>query len=222
MSEGTSPRWKIDGLDVIGPTREPGGTWSVRALDSVLEEVVAEKRFGSEDKARAWLLTLATGKDAEHALAEGQGPHDKLGTFPPSVFDGSKPNPPTLNGRHTRSNTWKGAKDADAAPFNLRAVADVLQDYELDPIAELAQVIMNEEPLRKRDGTTVVDPETGKPVMTKQIHGIDRAKVLIELAQYVTPKLKAVEVKVEDKRALPADEIDRRIAALMAKQQPKT
>ena len=95
-------------------------------------------------------------------------------------------------------------------------VREVLTEYELDPFAELAKVLMRQEPLVSRAGSPVLDDE-GKPVMVDRITGVERAKVLVELAQYVSPKLKAVEMKVEDNRTMTDEQLAQRINALMGK-----
>lgn len=97
--------------------------------------------------------------------------------------------------------------------LNLRAVSDVLENYGLDPIEELAKVLVKEEPARSRDGTPIVDPD-GKPLMKPTLDIETRVKLLTELAQYTRPKLKSVEV-VNKGPELTDDQIDRRLQALL-------
>ena len=97
--------------------------------------------------------------------------------------------------------------------LNLRAVSDVLENYGLDPIEELAKVLVKEEPARSRDGTPIVD-ENGKPMMKPTLDIDTRVKLLSELAQYTRPKLKSVEV-VNRGPELTDEQIDRRLQALL-------
>lgn len=106
-----------------------------------------------------------------------------------------------------------GGRASRSGKLNLRAVSDVLEGYGLDPIEELAKVLTTEEPLRARDGSTVLDQE-GKPVMKSVVDMDTKVKLLTELAQYTRPKLKSVEV-VNKGPELTDDQIDRRLQALM-------
>lgn len=101
------------------------------------------------------------------------------------------------------------------AGLNLRAVADVLESYGLDPIEEVAKAVMAKEPVVV-NGQPVMDPDTGK-VIEKHLLPIDlRVKTLIELAQYSRPKLKAVEVTVKPPE-LTDEQIERRLQGLLSR-----
>ena len=97
--------------------------------------------------------------------------------------------------------------------LNLRAVSDVLEGYGLDPIEELAKVLVKEEPLLSRDGAKLVDAD-GKQMMKPLLDIDTRVKLLTELAQYTRPKLKSVEV-VNRGPELTDEQIDRRLQALL-------
>ncbi len=79
--------------------------------------------------------------------------------------------------------------------FNLRGVVEVLEEAGLDPTAEIAKVLAIQ-------GEGALSPEM-------------RAKINLELLQYVHPKLKAVEhsgkVEVDD------SQIDKRLEQLLGK-----
>jgi hypothetical protein len=105
-------------------------------------------------------------------------------------------------------------KDAATAPFNLKAVTEALTDAGLDPFVELARALQETVTVLQADGSPRLGPD-GQPIRRLVMGARDRASVLIELAQYYTPKLKAVEVKVEDKRQLTEEQLNERIAAIL-------
>lgn len=74
--------------------------------------------------------------------------------------------PPPARGKQAKRNTVTGAG------INLRAVAEVLLTYDMDPTVEFAKVLATEGAL---------DPET-------------RARMCLEIMPYVHPKLKSVEL----------------------------
>lgn len=100
--------------------------------------------------------------------------------------------------------------------LNLRAVADVLESYDLDPIEEVAKVLMKQEPVLDRDNKPVLDPDTGEPMMKPALAADVRLRTLLEIAQYARPKLKAVEISTKGEE-LPEEMIDRRLEALLAR-----
>lgn len=224
------PAIVLGSLRVSGPERVPSGRpggsarWRVTAVDSVLEDV-AEKVFTSRTAAQAFIDELATGHAPVDPLADD--PDAPARTTELAGKDAQRTiatatSPAQLNGKHTRPEPGKGgpgqsAKDAARAPFNLKAVAEALVEAELDPFVEVARVLQEQRPIFNRDGTPQMDEATGLQRTERVINGLDRAKILVELGQYVAPKLKAVEMKVEDKRTLSQEQLDQRIADLIAK-----
>lgn len=123
------------------------------------------------------------------------------------------------------TNPGPGAKGkrtvANAKPsgFNLKGVMEVLAEHGLDPTAEIAAILMARKPVTKRDGTPVYDPETLQP-LTEPALDIDlRAKVLLELQQYVHPKLKSIEHTVKPSE-LTETQVEARLAALLERATP--
>jgi len=106
-----------------------------------------------------------------------------------------------------------GRTTKSAARLNFRAVADVLEGYNLDPIEEVAKVLMKEEPLLDKLGKLVVD-EFGNPVMKPALDTDTRLRALLEMAQYSRPKLKAVEI-TNKAPELSDEQIDMRLKALL-------
>jgi hypothetical protein len=106
-----------------------------------------------------------------------------------------------------------GRTTKSAARLNMRAVADVLEGYDLDPIEEVAKVLVKEEPLLDKSGKPVLD-ENGHPVMKPALDTDTRLRALLELAQYSRPKLKSVEVSSKPPE-LSDEQIDMRLAALL-------
>ncbi len=216
-ARASAPRQTVGALSITGPWRTASGRWRVEATDTVLEES-AHKDFSSQGKAMAWLAELITGQQEADPLAQPDAAikHGKRSNDGNASAFAQLAQSSTLTKRDTRQGPVPDApRDPVAAPFNLRAVRDVLTDYELDPFAEIAKVLMQKGPLTNR-GVPVLDAD-GQPFMVEQVTGLERAKVLVELAQYVTPKLKAIEMKVEDKRQLTDEQLAQRIGALTAK-----
>ncbi len=99
--------------------------------------------------------------------------------------------------------------------INLRGVVDVLSEFGLDPTVELARVITGRRKMLDRSGNPVLD-EQGQPVTEPILSDEMRTKVLLELQQYVHPKLKAVEMVVK-KAELTDEQVDARLQQLLAK-----
>lgn len=204
---------EVDGYRLCGPEKD-GRRWRVTLVDVVLESV-EEKWFDSKTHAQAFVDGLVTGHAPVNPLDEAT-PERRLDKHVVSERPEAAPAPPQLNRSHTRHLDPKvrETKDPEAAKFNIGAVREVLERYRLDPFAEIAEVLQAQraEPVRDADGKI-----TGTQ-MVPLIGGMDRAKILVELGQYVAPKLKAVEMKVKDLRELGDDELAKRIAALQAKE----
>jgi hypothetical protein len=210
-------RWHVGSLRVSGPHKHVRGMsvrWEVIAVDEALEDV-ASKFFPSKAKAQAFIDQLVEGAPPIDPLAsEGNTKTVQADR----VLNTQLPARPTLDGRHTRSRgrlVEGEPKDAATAPFNLRAVKAVLEDEQMDPFVEIARALTETVPVLMADGSPRLDPATGEPLVRRAIGARDRASILIELAQYYTPKLKAVEMKVEDKRDLSEQQLDERIGAIL-------
>lgn len=104
----------------------------------------------------------------------------------------------------------------NASGFNLRGVAEVLAEAGLNPAEELVRVLKERRVVTDRNGNAILD-EKGEPVTEPTIDHTLRVKVLMEMQQFVAPKLKAVEVTVKEPD-LTEEQIDQRIAALQEKQ----
>lgn len=224
MSDAPVPVVTLDGIRIRGPervTHRGKGVWLVSAVDPVLE-TVEEKHFTSKAGAQAFIAQLA-GVPLVDPLAEsaGQPSTSAKGGAPITYATATTlaaPAPPQLTRSHTRrvDPAVNADKQPDAAPFNLRAVRDVLIEYELDPFAEIAKVLQKttRKLIRDSDGRPVLGPDGEQQYQEDDlITGRDRATILVELAQYIAPKLKSVEMKVEDKGRLTIEELDQRISA---------
>lgn len=107
-------------------------------------------------------------------------------------------------------------KHGDKGRISLRAVADACVDAGLDPAAEIVRVLQTKKLATDRWGNTLHD-EDGKPIEVDQIDADTRLRTLNELLQYTQPKLKAVEVKMSGTLEIPSEQLDQRLAALIAK-----
>ena len=67
------------------------------------------------------------------------------------------------------------------------------------------------------NGKPRLDPKTKQPIMRPALDDDTKLRTLNELLQYTQPKLKAVEMKVSGHLELNEDQLDQRLAALMAK-----
>jgi hypothetical protein len=110
-----------------------------------------------------------------------------------------------------------GRSGKNSGRLNLRAVADVLETYGLDPIEEVAKTLVKTKPLVDRDGKPVIDPETGEIIQVPVLDGDTRLRTLLELAQYSRPKLKAVEVTNKTPE-LTEEQVEARLKALLERQ----
>lgn len=100
--------------------------------------------------------------------------------------------------------------------LNLKAVADVLATYDLDPADEIAKILAKRKPKLDGKGNPVLDPETGEP-LTEPVLPTDLAlKTHLELLRYTRPQLKAVEVTVKEPE-LTDEQAEARIKALLAR-----
>jgi hypothetical protein len=106
-----------------------------------------------------------------------------------------------------------GGRASRSGRLNLRAVAEVLGRYDLDPIEEVARVVTALEPVLDGDGKPVIGDD-GKPAMRPVLDATTRLRTLLELAQYSRPKLKAIEVQHKPTE-LTDEQIDRRLEALL-------
>ena len=100
--------------------------------------------------------------------------------------------------------------------INLKAVAEALIDEGLDPAAEIARVLKGR-PMVDDNGNPVIDPVTGQEVMEHLVDPEIRLRTLNSLLEFVQPKLKAVEVKLNGNLELSSEQLDQRLGALIAK-----
>lgn len=203
------------------PRMAPGGLYAVDITDTDSFEVVT-KTFPSKARAAEWVATQLVG-DTSRSVANrvGRTGSTKVGGVQePDADDGTSiaagmaaaggyattARPEVRNGGQTRTAT----KDR----FRLRPVRDVLEAYELDPTAEIAKAMQATKPVFK-DGVPVLG-EDGKPLQVPVLDERTRAMVATELMQYVTPKLKAIEVIPKDDTPRTPEEIDAKLNQLIA------
>lgn len=141
-------------------------------------------------------------------------PHAELAGAPPQLAttqDLLGAEPPYESHWHARQRTARRP-----GAINLKAVADACIEAGLDPAAEIAHALAATRPLIGKDGRQVFD-DNGLPVMVPLVDSDTRLRALNELLQYTQPKLKAVEVKVSGSLEVPTEQLDARLAALIAK-----
>jgi hypothetical protein len=178
--------------------------WDVVITDTVIGDTVT-KSFARPDLAEAFISEQTHGPAPAAESGIGGGPRAPgAAPFNKLFASGSQLGTRSVRVDQRGGNSHTLANEAKA-PFNLRAVKEVLEEYGLDPTAEIAQVLQ-QKVKRKVDG---------KDVEAHLVGGVDRAKILTELLQYTSPKLKSTEIKVEDKRQLSDAELNERINRLV-------
>jgi len=147
--------------------------------------------------------------------------HADLAGAPPrlaTVQDLQGAHEPDTGHTHARQTSYstKGGAKADLAHrINLKAVAEACIDEGLDPAVEITRALNKQIPLF-RNGAQVFD-DNGLPVMVHLVDPDTRLRTLNELLQYTQPKLKAVEDKMSGNLELASEQLDARLAALLAK-----
>lgn len=102
--------------------------------------------------------------------------------------------------------------------LNLKYVVEACVDEGLDPATEIARVLKGRQVLDD-DGEPILDPRTGKPALEYDVDPEVRLRTLSSLLDYTQPKLKAVEVKMSGSLELTNEQLDQRLAALLARTQ---
>lgn len=121
----------------------------------------------------------------------------------------------STHARQVSYSTKGGAAEGVRHRINLKQVAEACMDEGLDPATEITKALNKQIPLFK-NGAQVFD-DNGLPVMVHLVDADTRLRTLNELLQYTQPKLKAVEVKMSGSLELSSEQLDQRLAALLAK-----
>lgn len=100
--------------------------------------------------------------------------------------------------------------------INLKSVAEACWQEGLDPAVEIARVLATKVPVMGRNGQPKLDKD-GNPMTVDLIDPDTKLRTLTSLLEYNQPKLKSVEHKVSGTLEMTSDELDQRIAALLAK-----
>lgn len=100
--------------------------------------------------------------------------------------------------------------------MNLRAVAEACIQEDLDPAVEIVKALKAKRPKMMSNGMPVLDEE-GQPVYVDELDLDTKLRMYDRLLEYVQPKLKAVEVKLNGNLELSSEQLDQRLAALIAR-----
>jgi hypothetical protein len=146
-------------------------------------------------------------KNGAHRLAELAGAPPKMATVDDLQAAGAD-----TSSTHARQIS---AATKGHPRINLKAVAEACIEEGLDPAVEITRALNKQIPLFK-NGSQVFD-DSGLPVMVHLVDADTRLRTLNELLQYTQPKLKAVEVKMSGSLELTSEQLDQRLAALLAK-----
>lgn len=119
-------------------------------------------------------------------------------------------------GRKHASLRSSSTKKGGEMRINLRAVSEALMEEGLDPTLEMIKILKKEIPVLDVNGKPRKD-SAGNPMMRPALDDDTKLRTLNELLQYTQPKLKSVEMKVSGNLDLTNDQLDTRIAMLLAK-----
>jgi len=100
--------------------------------------------------------------------------------------------------------------------INLTAVSEALIEEGLDPAIEFARILKGR-PIINEDGRALIDPHTGQPARRYELDADVRVRMLSEILSYTQPKLKAIEVKMSGSLELSSEQLDQRLAMLLAR-----
>lgn len=126
-------------------------------------------------------------------------------------------NPPLSGRTDVGRRTSKNKGGPNVIPkINLKAVAEACIDEGLDPATEIARVLKGR-PMLDDNGNEVRDPATGEVVYQHLVDADTRLRTLNSILEFTQPKLKAVEVKMSGSLDLTSEQLDQRLAMLLAK-----
>lgn len=123
-------------------------------------------------------------------------------------------NPPLTGRAHAVHKSASTSRNPNR--INLKAVAEACIDAGLDPAVEILRALSEKVPVLDRSGQPVLD-DLGLPMYIDRVDPDTRIRTLNELLQYTQPKLKAVEVKMSGALELTSEQLDNRLAMLIAK-----
>ena len=146
-------------------------------------------------------------------LAELNGAPPQLATSADLEAAGPRTGDTYMKGRSLDHK--RGAIDGRGR-INLRAVAEACVEEGLDPAVEIVKALKRRIPKVMSNGMPVLD-ENGEPVYVDAVDQDTKLRTLNELLQYMQPKLKAVEVKLNGNLELSSEQLDQRLGALIAK-----
>lgn len=153
---------------------------------------------------------MARDKTKAARLAELSGAPPRMATADDFECAG-----PDLHSTHAQLTTASNKMNGRGR-INLKQVAEACVEAGLDPAVEILRALQLKEPVLDRSGQPVLGPD-GEPMMADLVDTDTRLRTLNELLQYTQPKLKAVEVKMSGSLELTSEQLDQRLAALLAK-----
>jgi len=153
---------------------------------------------------------MARDKTKAARLAELSGAPPRMATAEDFECAG-----PDLHSTHAQQVTASN-KPHGRGRINLKQVAEACIDAGLDPAVEILRALQQQVPVLDRSGQPVLGPD-GEPMLVDRVDADTRLRTLNELLQYTQPKLKAVEVKMSGTLELTNEQLDQRLAALLAK-----
>lgn len=210
-----------EGLVLEGP-RPRGQQFEVEITDPLTGESVF-RPFRSRIQAEDWMVEQASKNpnvrpelvptEQQRVEQRGDVPHMTRNDF----WDNAQAPEIGAQSRPRAAGGESGASRRAKGKINIRSVREVLEEAGLDPTVELVAIIQATVPETDAKGNVIVDALTGETIEKHVLPQAMRASLTADLIQYVQPKLKAVEMKVEDKTPPTDEQLDARIKHLMRK-----
>ncbi len=188
----------------VYPPVEKDRGWVVAIADVLGERL--EKKFASKSRALDFYTEVWLGiSRTEQAVKASGGALPGLETTETAGFK----RPQLADMAASGAQAGHQARLKLRKAINLRKVAEVLESYGLDPTETIADALVP---------VVTIDPDTGVEMDEHRLSTEQRAHIALELMQYLHPKLKAVEMKIDGTLAgMTQERLDARLQLLLAR-----
>lgn len=195
--------------------------------------LTTEKTFASQERALSWLGVVwvdthaprrPVGRPRKVAVVDQTG-CDVLDDLPPDeTLEANEQYPSAIYGGEYADREYnRSGQEVGPHPggFRLKSVKEALQSHGFDPGQEIAKVLTERKPVVVKGADGVLAPvvmeETGEVIMEPVIDANTRLHTSLALTEFLQPKLKAIDHRIEEPPAS-VEALDKQIAALLARQ----